>query len=59
MAWGVFGGIAFLGWLASFGIRGESLESGDWDEEDGSQEDGDDDGDGDGDDEDDAGVGGR
>lgn len=32
LAWGVFGGIAFLGWLASFGIRGADLESGDWDE---------------------------
>lgn len=37
MAWGVFGGIAFLGWLISFGIRGEDLESADWDEENGSQ----------------------
>ena len=36
LAWGVFGGIAFLGWLASFGIKGESLESAEWDEESGS-----------------------
>jgi hypothetical protein len=42
LAWGVFGGIAFLGWLASFGIRGDDLESGDWDEESGSQDDEDD-----------------
>jgi hypothetical protein len=38
LAWGVFGGIAFVGWLVSFGIRGEELESGDWEEESGSQE---------------------
>ncbi|TVY20670.1 putative membrane protein [Lachnellula arida] len=43
LAWGVFGGIAFLGWLASFGIRGGDLESGEWDEESGSQDDGDED----------------
>jgi hypothetical protein len=36
LAWGVFGGIALLGWIASFGIRGESLESAEWDEENGS-----------------------
>jgi hypothetical protein len=36
LAWGVFGGIAFIGWLGSFGIRGESLESAEWDEENGS-----------------------
>jgi len=35
----VFGGIAFLGWIASFGIRGERLESEEWDEESGSQDD--------------------
>lgn len=39
LAWGVFGGIAFLGFLASFGIRGDELESGEWDEENGSQDD--------------------
>ncbi|TVY41056.1 putative peptide/nitrate transporter [Lachnellula subtilissima] len=43
LAWGVFGGIAFLGWLASFGIRGGDLESGEWDEESGSQDDEDED----------------
>jgi hypothetical protein len=43
LAWGVFGGIAFLGWIASFGIRGEGLESAEWDEENGSVEDEDDD----------------
>lgn len=44
LAWGVFGGIAFVGWLLSFGIRSESLESGDWDEsesQDGDEEEGD------------------
>jgi MFS family permease len=41
LAWGVFGGIAFLGWLASLGIRGGGLESAEWSEE-GSQDDEDD-----------------
>ena len=36
LAWGVFGGIAFLGFLASFGIRGKELESGEWEEDEGS-----------------------
>lgn len=57
LAWGVFGGIAFLGWLASFGIRGEGLESAEFDEENGSGEDDDDDDYNE--DEDDAGVGRR
>lgn len=35
--WGVFGGIAFLGWIGSLGIRGEGLESAEWDEENGSR----------------------
>jgi len=52
LAWGVFGGIAFLGWLASFGIRGDALESGDWDEESGSQDEDDDE-----DEDEDAGIG--
>jgi len=43
LAWGVFGGIAFVGWVMSFGIRGEGLESAEWDEENGSSEDEDDD----------------
>ncbi|TVY68786.1 putative membrane protein [Lachnellula suecica] len=43
LSWGVFGGIAFLGFLASFGIRGDDLESGEWDEESGSQDDEDED----------------
>jgi MFS family permease len=42
LAWGVFGGIAFLGWLASFGIRGEGLESAEWDEENRGDSDGED-----------------
>ena len=50
LAWGIFGGIAFLGWIASFGIRGEGLESAEWDEENGSVED-------EGDDEEAGGIG--
>jgi hypothetical protein len=38
LAWGVFGGVAFAGWLLSFGIRGEELESKDWEEESSSPE---------------------
>jgi hypothetical protein len=38
LAWGVFGGIAFLGFIASWGIRGERLESAEWDEEHGSDD---------------------
>lgn len=41
LAWGVFGGIAFVGFLASFGIRADSLESEEWDEEGGTTEDAD------------------
>ena len=37
LAFGVFGGIAFLGFLLSFGIRGADLESEDW-EESGSED---------------------
>lgn len=33
LAWGIFGGIAFLGFLGSFGIRGQALESQEWEEE--------------------------
>jgi len=33
LAFGVFGGIALLGFLLSFGIRGGNLEGGEWDEE--------------------------
>jgi len=51
LAWGTFGGIAFVGWLVSFGIRGEGLESAEWDEENGSLDDDDED------DEEDGGVG--
>ncbi|KAH8811631.1 major facilitator superfamily domain-containing protein [Xylogone sp. PMI_703] len=47
LAWGVFGGIAFLGWIASFGIRGQSLESADWDEEEGTADEDDEDDDSD------------
>ncbi|KAF2160087.1 hypothetical protein M409DRAFT_70629 [Zasmidium cellare ATCC 36951] len=32
MAFGIFGGVSFLGFLMSFGIRGANLESDDWDD---------------------------
>ena len=37
LAFGVFGGIAFLGFLGSVGIRGSDLEDESWDEEDCSE----------------------
>ncbi|CZS96639.1 related to tetracycline resistance protein (probable transport protein) [Rhynchosporium agropyri] len=37
LAWGVFGGIAFLGFVASFGIRGKDLESAEWSESEESE----------------------
>ena len=37
LAFGVFGGIAFLGLLLSFGIRGEGLEAEGWDEDSSSE----------------------
>ncbi|PQE32813.1 mfs transporter protein [Rutstroemia sp. NJR-2017a WRK4] len=41
LAWGVFGGVAFVGFLGSWGIRGEQLESVEWsDEEEGDEESG-------------------
>ena len=40
LAWGVFAGVAFAGWILSFGIKGQGLESGEWE---GSQDDDDDD----------------
>lgn len=36
LAFGVFGGISFVGFLMSFGIRSDGLEAEGWDEEDGS-----------------------
>lgn len=33
LAFGVFGGVTFIGFLMSFGIRGEELEGGGWDPE--------------------------
>ena len=33
LAFGVFGGIAFIGFIMSFGIRGENLEDEEWDVE--------------------------
>ena len=41
LAFGVFGGVTFVGFLTSFGIRNKSLEAEDWDEEE-RDEDGDD-----------------
>ena len=32
VAFGLFGGIAFVGFLLSFGIRSEDLEAEEWDE---------------------------
>ena len=37
LAFGIFGGISFIGFLLSFGIRGENLEAEGWDEEEGSE----------------------
>ncbi|KAK0277998.1 hypothetical protein LTS00_013983 [Friedmanniomyces endolithicus] len=46
LAFGVFGGVAFLGCLLSFGIRGADLEADGWEEEEeGDEERGDGDGD--------------
>lgn len=33
LAWGIFGGITFIGFLLSFGIRSDGLEAEGWDEE--------------------------
>lgn len=45
LAWGVFAGIAFIGWLGTLVIRNRGLESDDWvgtedgtDEEDNDEE---------------------
>ncbi|ESZ89563.1 hypothetical protein SBOR_10054 [Sclerotinia borealis F-4128] len=38
LAWGVFGGIALVGFAFSWGIRGKDLESENWSEEDESDE---------------------
>ncbi|KAF2722268.1 MFS general substrate transporter [Polychaeton citri CBS 116435] len=43
LAFGIFAGIAFLGFLMSFGIRGADLEAEGWDEEEGGSEDDEDD----------------
>lgn len=44
LAFGVFGGISFLGFLLSFGIRGSDLECEGWDESESDEEEGSDDG---------------
>lgn len=38
LAFGIFGGVSFIGFSLSFGIRGESLEAEGWDEEEASGE---------------------
>lgn len=38
LAWTVFGGLAFLGFVAALFVRGEGLESEDWEEENGVAE---------------------
>jgi hypothetical protein len=38
LAFGLFGGIAFVGFLLSFGIRGRQLEDDEFNEEEGSDE---------------------
>lgn len=43
LAFGIFGGISFIGFLMSFGIRDQSLEAEGWDDEEGSNDDEDDD----------------
>ena len=45
LAFGAFGGVAFIGFLMSLGIRGEGLEAEGWDEGEGSEDDDDDDAD--------------
>ncbi|KIW76033.1 hypothetical protein Z517_10778 [Fonsecaea pedrosoi CBS 271.37] len=44
LAFGVFGGISFIGFLLSFGIRSPNLEAEGWDSEDDDDDDEDDDG---------------
>lgn len=38
VAFGIFAGVSFIGFLLSFGIRGAALESDDWDENSGSDD---------------------
>ena len=37
LAFGIFGGIAFIGFLGSFGIRSEGLEAQGWEDEEGEE----------------------
>ncbi len=48
LAFGVFGGITFVGFLICFSIRGQNLEGDGFDEEIGSEENDDDEDEGDG-----------
>lgn len=38
LAWGLFGGIALVGWFTTWGIDGKGLESDDWQGNDGDSE---------------------
>jgi hypothetical protein len=38
LAFGIFAGVAFIGFILSFGIRGENLEAEGWSEEDDEDE---------------------
>lgn len=38
LTWGVFSGIALVGFVFSWGIRGKDLESGDWSDESSDEE---------------------
>jgi hypothetical protein len=38
LAFGIFAGVAFIGFILSFGIRGENLEAEGWSEDDDEEE---------------------
>lgn len=39
LAWGLFAGITLMGWLGTWLIRGQGLESDDWEGDDGEEPD--------------------
>lgn len=41
LAWGLFAGVTLLGWLGSWAIHGNGLESADWDDDDSDEGSGD------------------
>lgn len=43
LAFGISGGVTFIGFLVTFGVRGKGLEGEEWDEEEGSEDDSDED----------------